>query len=427
MQLAAVAGGPMLDMRALGVVPGSGFTSGGGGPPPVLTTLGAIVGNRIKFPTTSGTVANLVTSQIAHTAPAAGAISALKFTDVWYFLNPSFGFSVLAATLTIKKWVEYPRGTFTPVTWAASATGTISTTVRNLTSDACPVSIPAGAAWWEHTMNAGASATFALRENSATAAALGVLDAKYTAADVNTPASQLAGEASAAAFGSALITGTIAAPGYKSPYIVAGDSIAWAQGDITSVGVSGSSGYLGRIFDAQGLSYGMFAKPGISMSNFVTMYSAGSATLNPFVALVNAVTNLKVILQAGVNDLRLGRTQSQFLADCQTVQSFFPGKAVGQMTLTPRSTSTDVWATEVNQTAQTDGNWAAEPATNDAIRAVPAGVSAVYEAADTAMTARNSGIWKSSPTVAFVPTLDGTHPTSLLAAYLAANTTLVLP
>ena len=239
---------------------------------------------------------------------------------------------------------------------------------------------------------------------------------KY-ASSGNAPAHQATSTASTLFFGSSLITGTIGAANVES-HIVAGDSVTFGEGDITGVGAKGSSGYIGRVFDKTGKPYVKFAKRGMSASDFVALFASANADLDPYLALVNAaVTHLNNIY--GVNDLRLGRTQTQLLADFQTIYGKFPGKVIAQSTLTNRTTSTDGWATIENQTQRSDGNWGALTSVNTAIRAPQANVDIVIEASDAGSTARNSNIWQAASTG------DGTHANTARAAAMAAAITYV--
>lgn len=395
--------------------------------PATPATTGAIVGDRLRFPTASFSYASLIASQIQHTAPTAGDISNLVFTDAHWFLNTSFSVSALTPQVTFRKFVEYPQNTFTPILYSGTTNTTMALAQPMRTSDVLAITIPAGATWWEHIVNmSGASASFCSKELPTTGDLLGVTDCKYTAGAGGTPAHQAAADASARSFGSVLITGTIAGVNGAKRAFVQGDSIAWGQGDVTGSGVRGGSGYPSRKMDALGVPYALFARMGMSAFDLVALAAGGfTATFDAYIALINASAS-HVINEYGVNDLRLGRTKSQLLADYQTIYGKFPGKQIVQTTLTPRSTSGNGWTDEAGQAAQTDGNWAALASTNGDIRTGLANVATVMEVADTAMTARDSGIWKSSPTIGFVPTLDGTHPTSTMADYLSTNTPLTL-
>lgn len=393
-----------------------------------VVTTNAIVANRLQIPTSSQTGVALFTCQRQHTATGQGAVSTMTFTDVHWFMSTASGQiqTTIATTYTFRKWVEYPQGTFTPVLYSGAQTAQLDTTNRTITSDALNIAIPAGATWWEHTMNLTGVAAAHI-ELPAAASVIGALDAKYTAANNTTPAHQSAGQASTFMFGSVLITGTVTGPAAAKSVVLFGDSIPWGAGDITGVGALQSSGPWSRYLDTLGIGHFKFAVSSMQAQHMATIISSASATYAPLQALLQAA-NCFCMTTFGANDLSLGsRTQAQLLADYATIQGSLTGKTWGLATITARSTSTDSYATEAQQTAKTDGTWSLLTSVNASIRAKPAGFSFIAEYADDVMPSRDQGIWKSSPTIAFQPTTDGTHPTTQMAAYLATNLPAFLP
>jgi hypothetical protein len=403
-----------------------GVTASGGAAQ--VVTNNAIVANRLQIPTSSQTGVALFTCQRQHTATGQGAVSTMTFSDVHWFMSTASGTiqTSISSTYTFRKWVEYPQGTFTPVLYSGVQTAQLDTTTRTITSDALAINIPAGATWWEHTMNLTGVAAAHI-ELPASASVIGALDAKYTAANNTTPAHQGAGQASTFMFGSVLITGTVTGPAAAKSVVIFGDSIPWGAGDITGVGALQSSGPWARYLDLLGIGHFKFAVSSMQAQHMATIISSASATFAPLLALLQAA-NCIPLITFGCNDLSLGsRTQAQLLADYATIQGALTGKVWGLATLTPRTTSVDSYATEVNQTVKTDGTWSLLTAVNAAIRAQPAGFSFIAEYADDCMNARDSGIWKALPTIAIQPTTDGTHPTTPMAAYLATNMPAFLP
>jgi hypothetical protein len=396
-------------------------------PPPAapVVTPNAIVTNKLLIPTSQQSGAVNFACQKQHTATTQGAISALTFTDLhWTMSTASWTIQTLATTYNFLKFVEYPQGTFTPVLYSGSANAQLNSTTRTITSDPLAISIPAGATWWEHTINVS-GVLIAHTEYPAAASVLGLTDGKY--ASGGTPSHQSTGQASTFMFGSALITGTVTGPAAAKSIILFGDSIPWGAGDVTGAGAQGSSGPWGRYFDTLGIGHFRFAVSSMKAQDMAVIISSASATYAPLQTLLQAC-NALCMIEFGCNDLSLGsRTQAQILADYATIQGSLTGKTWGLTTLTPRTSSTDSYATEVNQTVKTDGTWSLLPSVNAAIRAKPSGFTFVAEYADDVMTSRDSGIWKSSPTIGFQPTTDGTHPTTTMAAYLATNLASFLP
>lgn len=78
------------------------------------------------------------------------------------------------------------------------------------------------------------------------------------------------------------------------------------------------------------------------------------------------------------------------------------GLRVWQTTITPRSTSTDGWATIENQTAS---NLSSTTTFNEWVRTTPTPLTGYIEVANTVSSDVNSGIWKAGWTT------DGLHPT----------------
>jgi lysophospholipase L1-like esterase len=213
-------------------------------------------------------------------------------------------------------------------------------------------------------------------------------------------------------FGPCAIIGTVNASAARS-FLIVGDSLSWGQGDDSGVGAQDSSGFLQRMLGRLGYPCYTWAKGGQQ-----------AADVAPITATLNADTSSSlmsftdVILQHGVNDLRLGRTVAQIEADLQTIAATasITSKRIWKTTITPRSDSTDAWATLANQTAKTDGTMASINALNADIRAGLPNMTNVIEAADAAMSARDSDIHKAPP----AGTVDGTHFNSTRAALIAS-------
>ncbi|AYD00906.1 SGNH/GDSL hydrolase family protein [Neorhizobium sp. NCHU2750] len=386
---------------------GFGFTSlgllkpiGGAIIPPITT--GIIAANRFQIPTATASVPANYTSRRSHFAHPDGDISNLKTVDANFVYSGTT--AVAAATRTIKRFIEYPAGVFTAVTWGGSPTVTLST--LNVVSDPINLTIPKGAEFWERTVNLNASVgSFPCQELPASSQALGVPDGN-SASDLGNSGT-ISATSAITTFGASVIIGDVAAPAAKS-FVILGDSIAFGEGDITSVGAKRGSGWIARALDNYGHAYLKITKPGQQVTEFVSTISYPTA----FLALINFSD---VISEHGINDLRLGRTQAQILADHQSIYSMVSGKRIAQTTMTPRSSSTDGYATVANQTGRTDGTMASIVPLNAAIRAKPANVNRIIEAADAAASARDSLVWASPP----VPTADGTHPNSFKADQMA--------
>lgn len=147
-----------------------------------------------------------------------------------------------------------------------------------------------------------------------------------------------------------------------------------------------------------------------------------------------------VICQMGVNDIVAGATfatvQANMIAAWQNLGIF--GARVWQTTITPKTSSTDSWATTVNQTPfandsnrQSINNWiragapmtaAFAPLLVGQLGALLMGqpghpLTGYFDAADQVETARNSGIWRVG--LVYITDGNGLHPNSAGSAALA--------
>lgn len=141
----------------------------------------------------------------------------------------------------------------------------------------------------------------------------------------------------------------------------------------------------------------------------------------------------------GTNDCADGRTAAQIEADLVTLWRMLRARGVTpyRCTMTPRSNSTDSWATVGNQTQRSDdlprvvvNNWIRDGAPIDATSLAPVAVgtssnvlrmgatghpcAGYFEVADTVESARDSGKWAASMTS------DGVHPNAAAHALMAA-------
>lgn len=203
-----------------------------------------------------------------------------------------------------------------------------------------------------------------------------------------------------------------------------GDSIMAGTGDSNTIGMfyRAFSGVLAE----QRIAYPSESVNGFSQPRL-------SARRLPLIdCATHAICNL------GVNDVKAGTAAATIEANLVKVWRAVAARGilVRQTTITPVTTSTDVWATTANQTVTANeairvalNTWLRAGAPLDAgtLAVVSAGTSgaliagqpghplrAVVELADTVETARNSGIWQAGYTG------DGTHPNATAATALAA-------
>lgn len=381
-----------------------------GGPAAIVPTAGNLVANRGKIPTTQVALTAPYTCRKAYWAHGAGDISALQLVFVNRYLS-AVGTSTAGGAFTLKFYIEYPAGTFTPVLWSGANSVAVAAGARIKSDTVAGLTIPAGSKFWVRTvLSVGTSVSMPMMELNAGSQTLGLDDGNVAADQGNS--GTISATTGINTFGPCAIIGTVNATAARS-FLIVGDSLAWGQGDDSSVGAQDSSGFLQRMLGRLGYPCMTWAKGGQQAADVAPI----SATLNADTAST-LMSFTDVILQHGVNDLRLGRTVSQIEADLQTIAATasITGKRIWKTTITPRSDSTDAWATLANQTAKTDGTMASINTLNADIRAGLANMANIIEAADAAMSARDSGIHKAPP----AGTIDGTHFNSTRAALIAA-------
>jgi hypothetical protein len=229
-------------------------------------------------------------------------------------------------------------------------------------------------------------------------------------------------------FGPSMILGRVKDPG-KPVIAVVGDSIAQGAAD-------NDRGYIERAL-GDSYSFQKVAFPGEALAGWIG--NAGLTRYRRSSLLVQAsITH--AVSEYGVNNLTSATIKVDTLAMWTSLARM--GVKVYHCTLTPQTTSTDGFATVANQTLLKSAAeetrrkefnaWLRDgapivagapvaPGTAGALRSGAAGhpLTAWFEIADLAESARDSGKWKSG----YVSGVDGTHPNAVGAAALAAGIT----
>ena len=343
-----------------------------------------------------------------------GAISNLKTVDTnWQWAGTAGWTSI--STYTIKRFLEYPAGVFTPITWGGVATKAITSalTQAQMTSDAISVTIPAGTKFWIRTVWLGG--TLPLLTMIGSAANIGTDDGSSVGDLGNSgtiPANATGGTATA---GPPAIIGDIAVNNARS-FLLLGDSECWGgitidtTGDITGTGPLGGSGYMARACDPVG-AYCKICYPGLQATEMVTNITA-TGGVNRITNFANALGYSEMWIEFGINDLGIAlRTPAQLLADVASIAGVVrAGAVVSASTINAVSVSGNSapWSHQADQN------------TYDAsIRGRPAWLTGnIYDVADASMTSRDSGIWLATGGAWQV---DGTHPQTRGAAGIVAN------
>jgi lysophospholipase L1-like esterase len=192
-------------------------------------------------------------------------------------------------------------------------------------------------------------------------------------------------------------------PGSTRTLVLVGDSILQQQHDTINTDWSPTStlqwGFARRFAYTNKIPLLNLSVIGDTVTGFVSTSGRKYAWRRG--AVSDAAT---VLTNFGRNDIDAGRTLAQMKADLITLWEKIrsTGAIVYQTTITPKTTSTDSWATVANQTvAETES---IRVQLNDWIRTVPTPLSGIFDVADMVETSRNSGIWKANLTD------DGIHP-----------------
>lgn len=398
---------------------------------PAASTADIIVTSTGQVPNGSvNNMSNGFTSRRTDFASAEGAISDLRTVDTSFYMA-STGFVTVQA-FGIKRYLEYPAGVFHQVTWAGGATtralGTgapnavMSDTILSSLTGA-PIVIPAGAKFWWRTVKVSGTASGSnyvpVVVRPASCQTLGIEDGNSTTDSGNS--GTINPTTGTNSFGPAAVVGTVAAAGARA-FFLFGDSLVDGFGDVGGVGAHNASGWmargLGGIWPMVKAGLG-----GALAQTFGSTLSTGHQTkLNEFLTLIGYTD---AVTAFGINDLsQASRLPADVLADQQTIHARFAGRnllpvdaRLWQTTMTARTTSIDSWASAGGQTAKIDGTYGQVSALNASIRAKPAPLFGIIDAADFDMTARDSVI-HAGP---YPCSTDGTHFNSAKAADMGSR------
>jgi hypothetical protein len=334
-----------------------------------------------------------------------------------------------AASINEYASIEYPAGFFTPVEWS-TAMGTNHAPFVTIApgadavSDPIPVAIPHGAQFRVYRWSQSTSGSLMIFTLSASSTS-GGSDVGFvynTSAPTNDPLAAITNTANPA--GTWTASGGMRYPlailGMSSvpSVMIIGDSIASGRQDSTGTLLAngGDSGRWGIGAVARSVGY---ARPYTNMG--CETDTIQSFNLAHTFRARQQTYHTDVVCEYGVNDLTAGRTAATILSALQSAWALFPTKNVWQTTITPITTSSDLWATTGNQTVV-----AMNPARitlNTSIRGVPSPLKGIFDIANVVETSLNSGIWNVIAGVG-QPTGDGTHPQPLMYQYIQRSNAL---
>ena len=302
-------------------------------------------------------------------------------------------------TMTISASVEYPRGTFTQLTWDNGATsGTIA---NGATGESDTVDLGFTLPpfrWFRIAVHAACpSGTWNMNFDNACDRAHG--DEFAFGGANNTMNATVAGTNTT----SGMLPLYVLGQSDLGVWGIVGDSIASSQGEDGFPDPSGGRGILGRGLAQHGPHIN-YTTPGDLAQNFVLSHDKRIAAL-----VRGGVT--RVIDQYGSNDFNGGRTATQVLADKAAIRSYIPGLPWFECTTTPKTTGT--FLTAAAQAVWDTAKNTQRVAHNNAIRAGIAGVENFVDAAGIVETSpgnevgpvKDGGVWIGGLSK------DGTHQT----------------
>lgn len=360
------------------------------------------VASRCFVPTTGGSANKQLMARSRHIA--SDNIDGPQLVYVNWWATTGGIETAGGADCTYSASIEYPIGTVTRVTFGGSNSG-VCVDGGQIVSDVAALKIPKGAVFFVRTFqNHPGGILFANRSalnnvGAAVPASGEWWDYGVTSTDYTGSATNINNKGVGNFFAPAAIIGLTTRPSF----VIVGDSRSTPIATYETL-----PNAVGGIGECERSLCKSFGTINVSIS--------GDSFVNALTNFVRRATLAQyashVIIELGINGFTLGRTAAQTLADLSLLTAKFPNQTVFAATVSPKSTSTDAWATTGNQTADATSN-AARIAYNDALRTGQhtASIAGFVEIADQVESARNSGIWKATG-VANGYTFDGLHESS---------------
>lgn len=316
----------------------------------------------------------------------------------WYatFANEFTGYANYVLTASL----EYPKGTYTRLTFSAATSITIAAGT-NAVADACATIVPTGARFWINsivncpngifTVNGPTSDTNALvsgDQNLASATAIGTdyTMTPYVSSGAMTSMNPPVAILGMSTWPSVMCYGDSRLAGLKDSQ--------WGTN-----GGFGGFGEITRSFDST-VAYCNAGAPTGTAAGFITAHTLRAA-------LKQYHTHIHV--QYGINDLNAGTTAAAIQTSMGTIVGYFPGMKVSSGTIPPQCTSTDAFLTQANQTQFAAA--AQRQLYNTWLRGTTHPFSIVFDVSDV-LEYHRSGNWLTpdvDPRVPVTITFEGTH------------------
>lgn len=365
----------------------------------VAPYLGPVAG-RTYYPDTKLTTSGTWNSRTSHIAM--DNISALK---LMFMQVSGIGEVAAGASSTTTASIEYPAGTFTQVLFNGGSTSAVIASGAVQLSDFVSVSIPKNAQFWVRRFQTTTALMYLVKTNGR-------------------PLNTSLGDAVNHNQGDLTMSGTVVDDGSGSMIPVSGIFGMTRRPTIGALGSSRMAGKLDQTLDGTGL-YGYtrmfggsfaFLDLAVGGEQFVGVATSTQGTLRR--SLVNTYTSHQW-LDPGLNDINSSVAASVVLSAIDTAANAFPGGKSRTIVNNeaPWTTSTDAWATSVNQTP-----FAAEAqrvALNTGIAALT-GYNQIVDAASFMSNGTNGSLWNNPAVGGSQFTTDGTHEISAPLVALAA-------
>lgn len=417
----AVAGAVTVAAKQLAVAPGSGGRDS-------ITPYLGIVATRCGC-LDGGFVAGMIASTNRSAHFATEDLTSIKLVYPNWTLQANAE-SNMDSAASLVAYIEYPIDTYTAVTFSGAAKG-IAAPGANFISDFVSVNIPRGALFY---VRAGFGLTGATSNGIPTNSSMlpnwgaGTATGSYWEGVLNSASLSsvsLAGtkgsggssgnnDGFATQFSNRILPLGILGMTTRPSFFIAGDSISVGIGDAMDSQLA--CGFIAR---ALGNRYGYF-NGGMSGEGISGLTTDAQFLKRSFMAQYCT----HVVSNYGTNDIGTGsgRTPAQVIADISAFRAkWFAGKRFYQCTLAVRTTSTDSFVTEGNQTVlATDANRALF---NDQLRlgALTSRFDGILDVDQIAQNSYNGRKWKAFGTTTNAMTGDGTHPSQFGAIYIAAQ------
>lgn len=349
------------------------------------TYLGAVASGRLPIGKNAGGDVELA-SRVQHFARANMLGARFKYVN---YYGP--GETGPGAAAVLHASVEYPLGTFTPITFDGAGSVTIADGSDTI-SDPVPVFIPDGALFreWTHIACPGGT-LYGASTLKVDLAAVGASVADPTLSGDTTGMS-----------GNSHVYGATAILGMtdKPSVLIIGDSRECGAASYASGG---------------GNDVGPVARPIGGAFGYINIAGASSALWQYH---YNATAKLKgladhcshIVIGGGINDVNGGDSAASFQGNLKMVIGDYSprrDKPVFLLTVAPYTTSTDDWATEANQTVWHSGKDAERAAVNAIIRrGVVEGAWGCFDIAARVESQANPGKWLAP---GYAVTADGLH------------------